>query len=345
MTSIASVLTVLLLLASTVHAEIILPPGFTMKAYVTGEGFDTTERAGRGLPSSSTIAIDNTGVMYLARTGRRYSGGEVDDLWPVFRFPAGGARVVKSLEKPYLFGPPLPSAQVAALRNGRDLLVTTFDRDRNVGVLYFLNRGEAEMIAGGTPARGTPPTLMQPEGAAVDGAGNIYVADRGHQRIVKLDANGKLVERNIASVKRPRVLAMGTDGALWIAGDGTAEAPWSRGPGEVWRVAGDAAPKMILTGPVVAGMGAGPAGHVFIADRQAPEIFALSPEGARITFAKFTEGDAPRTLAFAPVTPETERAGIAGDLFVVTIVKGVWPVNEVFRISGPFGKFLREGGR
>jgi len=44
----------------------------------------------------------------------------------------------------------------------------------------------------------------------------------------------------------------------------------------------------------------------------------------------------------APVTPETERAGIAGSLFVVAIGKGAWPVNEVLKISGPFARFLRE---
>jgi hypothetical protein len=291
------------------------------------------------------MAIDNTGVLYLARTGRRYSGGEIDDLWPVYRIPVGGARITKAMEKPYLYGPPLPSAQVAALRNGRDLLLTTFDRDRNVGVLYFLNRGEAEMIAGGSPPRGMPPMLMQPEGGAVDAAGNIYIADRGHHRVVKLDPNGKMADPMFAAVKRPRVLAMGTDGALWIAADGPGEAPWSRGPGEIWRVAPDAAPKKLSDGPVATGMGAGPAGHVFVADRQALEIFALAPDGSRITFAKFTEGDAPRALAFAPVTPETERAGIAGDLFLVAIARGVWPVNEVLRISGPFGKFLRDGAR
>jgi len=46
-------------------------------------------------------------------------------------------------------------------------------------------------------------------------------------------------------------------------------------------------------------------------------------------------------LAFAPVTAETQRAGIAGHLFVVIINRSAWPVNEVIRVSGPFEGFVR----
>ena len=36
------------------------------------------------------------------------------------------------------------------------------------------------------------------------------------------------------------------------------------------------------------------------------------------------------------------NAGPAGDLFVVTIRAGAWRVNEIVRVSGPFGRFFRE---
>lgn len=327
---------------TAVRGEILLPPGFTVQVYVTGEGFDTSERAARGLPSSSTLAVDNAGMLYVARTGRRYSGGEVDDLWPIYRFAPGGARVTKATEARFLYGPPLPSAQIAGVRAGRDLFVTTFDRDRKVGVLYLVADGHAELFAGGTPPKGAPPLLTQPEGMAADAEGNVYVADRVQDRIVKLGPRGAVLDASRIAVKRPRLLAVGADGALWVASDGTAEAPWQRGPGEIWRVAGDAAPALVLRGPVAAGITIAPTGRLFVADRQAPEIFALAADGRRVPFAKFTDGDAPRGLVFAPVTPETERAGIAGSLFLVAINRGAWPVNEVFKISGPFERFLRE---
>ncbi|HYE90466.1 MAG TPA: hypothetical protein VEA38_05570 [Terriglobales bacterium] len=326
----------------TAAADLVVPPGFTVQVYVTGEGFDTTERGARGMPSSSTLAIDRTGVLYVARTGRRYTGGEVDDIWPIYRFPIGGGRVTKATEAKFLYGPPLPSAQIAGIRAGRDLFVTTFDRDRKVGVLYHMADGHAELLAGGTPPPGREPLLTQPEGAAADRAGNLYVADRSKSRVVKLGPRGQVLAETHAIIKRPRLLAVGADGALWIGGDGGAEQPWQRGPGEIWRMADDAAPALILRGPVAAGMDVAPSGHLFVADRTGNEIFALGPDGARVPFAKFTDGDAPRGLAFAPVTAETERAGIAGSLFVITISRGTWPVNEIVKITGPFERFVRE---
>ena len=342
--AIALALLVLLVTPATAVAEILLPPGFTVEVYVTGDGFDTADgRAAHGVPSSSTLAVDRTGTLYLARTGRRYSGGEIDDLWPVFRFPPGGARVTQETAPQFLYGPPLPSAQVAGLRGDGELLVTTFDRDRKVGVLYVMVKGFAELFAGGTPpTRSVAPVLVQPEGAAADAAGNIYVADRARDRVLKLDARGAIVDPIHVSVKRPRLLAIGADGALWIAADGTAEAPWQRGPGEIWRRLGSGAAELVRNGPEAAGMGLAPTGHLFVADRQAAEIFVLTADGRSLPFAKFSDGDAPRALAFAPVTPDTVRAGIAGNLFLVAIRRGAWPVNEVLRISGPFERFLSE---
>jgi hypothetical protein len=61
-----------------------------------------------------------------------------------------------------------------------------------------------------------------------------------------------------------------------------------------------------------------------------------------VSVLTYTQGDAPRGLAFAPDTPATRRAGIAGNLFVATINLGAWPVNDVIRISGPLDEFIRQ---
>ena len=71
---------------------------------------------------------------------------------------------------PLFHGPPLPSPQVATIRAGREIFVTTFDRDWKIGVLYRLLDATIELSAGDTPPRGTPPLLQQPEGAAIDAA-------------------------------------------------------------------------------------------------------------------------------------------------------------------------------
>lgn len=64
----------------------------------------------------------------------------------------------------------------------------------------------------------------------------------------------------------------------------------------------------------------------------------MTPAGERVDVLRFTDGDAPRSAAVAPVTPETQRASIAGELIVVVIKGGAWPVNEVLRISGSLGE-------
>ena len=61
-------------------AEITLPPGFTVRLYASGDGFEAGNVAGAGgFPTTATAAFDQAGMLYLARMGRRYAGGEVED--------------------------------------------------------------------------------------------------------------------------------------------------------------------------------------------------------------------------------------------------------------------------
>ncbi len=334
---------VLLLAPDSALAGLELPPGFSAQVYVTGEGFDSSAgRGAPGIPATATLTFDQAGVLYLARNGRRYFGGEAEDIWPIYRIPLGGARLTPQSEARYLYGPPLPNPQVGAIRGGRELFITTFDRDRKVGVLYRMVDGRAELFAGGTPERGTPPLLKQPEGVALDAGGGFFVADRDQGAIVRLDPTGQVLSRRYVTITRPRVLAVDGSGSLWIGSDGNAEAPWQQGPGEIVQVSPEGVPRVVLRGPVAQAIALSPGGHLVVADRHAGQVFAVTPEGTRVELARFTEGDAPRSLTFAPATPETRRAGIAGDLFVVTINRGAFPVNEVFRISGPLDELIRE---
>lgn len=320
-------------------AEIVLAPGFTARVYVTGDGFGGPDGPrGRGIPSTATLAVDHTGALYLARTGRRYSSGEYDYLSAMYRVPPGGARLTPQTEGRYLHGPPLTNAQVSGGRGGRELFVTTFDRDRRVGVLYRLVEGRTRFLAGGTPDAGQPPLLIQPEWAAISAAGSIYVADRDRGVVVRLDGSGQVLDASFVRVVRPRVLAVDEADHLWIGSDGTAEAPWQPGPGAIWRVAPDGERHLVLDGPVIQALAPGPGRAVFVSDRQNGEVFALNPEGGRMSVARFTDGDAPRGLAFVPATPETRAAGLAGDLLVSVIRGGTFQLNEIVRISGPFAE-------
>jgi len=329
-------------LPSPATAEIILAPGFVARVYVTGSGFETpTGTSGAGIPSTATLVVDNRGTLYLARTGRRYSSGEYEYLARMYRIPAGGARLTPSTEARYVYGPPLINTQVGGNRGSSDILVTTFDRDRRVGAVYRLTDGRAQLFAGGTPDDGAPPLLVQPEGSAVEAGGQVFVADRERGAVLRLDAGGRVVDADYVRVTRPRVLAVDEANHLWIANDGNAEAPWQPGPGELWRVAPNGDRRRVLEGPIAQGLAVGPVGGVFVADRQASEIFFVSAEGRRVSLARFSEGSAPRGLAFVPDTPETRTAGLAGDLLVSVIRGGIFQLNEIVRISGPFADLVR----
>jgi hypothetical protein len=333
----ALVLLALLVAPIAAGAEMQLPSGFTATVYVTGDGFDGN-RIAAGVPSISGLVFGADGALYASRAGRRYMGGEVEDVWPVFRFPLGGARVTRGSEARYYYGPPLPNPQVTVTR-GPELLVTTYDRDRGHGVLYRIVDGRAELVAGGTPPRGTPPLLKQPEGVGLDPAGNFYVADRQHGTVLRLDTSGRVLDPAWLTLLRPRLLVARGE-RVWVAGDGEAEAPWQRGTGEIWSV-GPEGRRLALRGPIVSGMDVSHLGHLFVADRQGGRIVAVGGDGTSFDFATFTDNDAPRALGWAPDTEATRRAGIAGDLFVVLIRRGTWSLNDVVRVSGPFDELVR----
>lgn len=326
-----------LLLPASAFGDILLSPGFVARVYVTGDGFETpTGARGPGIPSTSTLVVDDKGALYLARTGRRYSSGEYEYLARMYRIPPGGARMTPSNEARYLHGPPLINSQVGGGRGGREILVTTFDRDRRVGAVYRLADGRAHLFAGGTPEEGDALLLVQPEGTAVDAAGHVFVADRERGVVVRLDSGGQVLDSSYVQVSRPRVLAVDGADHLWIASDGSAEAPWQPGPGELWRVGPGGEKRRVLEGPIAQGLASGPGGIVLVGDRHGSEIFAVTPEGRRVNLVRFTDGHAPRGLAFVPDTAETRAAGLAGDLLVVVNRSGVFQLNEIVRISGPF---------
>jgi hypothetical protein len=338
----AAALAGLALLASPARAQLALPPGFAAETYVTGEGFDASggRGASRGIPAVGTLAFDRAGSLYLARTGARFRSGDVEDLWPVYRIPPGGARLTAETESRFLYGPPLPNPQIGGVSDGL-LWVTTFDRDRRLGALYRVSNGRPTLFAGGRPVAAEPPLLRHPEGVAVDAAGHVYVTDREQDAVLRLDPAGGLVSAAYARLTRPRMLAFDAAGHLWVAGDGSAETPFGTGQGEVWRIGPDGAARLLLRGPLPAGIAPGPGGTLFVAQRRTGQVFALTADGRRVDFGAGRNGTFLRGLAFAPDTPETRRAGVAGALFLIVVPRSMWLVNDVVRVTGPFEAWLR----
>ena len=340
-------LLMLLLLVTPARAELKLPPGFTTEAYVTGQGFDASgERGVGGIPAVGTLGFDATGTLYLSRTGARFRSGDVEDLWAIYRVAVGGGRMTPDTEARYLYGPPLPNPQIGTVPARGVVWVTTYDRERRVGALYRIVDGKPALFAGGRPPAGSTPVLRQPEGVAVDAAGDVYVTDRDEGAIVRLDPRGNVVNPRHATVLRPRILTIDEAGALWVGADGTAETPFGSGEGEISRIAPDGRKQIVLQGPLPAAFSMSPGGALFVVQRRTGQLFALTPDGRRLDFGSTNDGSFLRALAFAPVTPETRKAGIAGDLFIVLVSRSVWLINEVIRVSGPFDEWVRqESGR
>ena len=333
---------VLLLLVTPARADIGLPPGFTSEVYVTGQGFDTSgERGVSGIPSVGTLGLDAAGTLYMSRTGARFRVGDVEDLSAIYRIPVGGARLTPDNENRYLYGPPLPNPQIGAVSARGPVWVTTYDRERRLGALYRFLDGKPMLFAGGRPAAGAEPVLRHPEGLAIDPTGDLYVTDREEGAIVRLDARGNLVNRRHAALLRPRILTLDEAGNLWVGSDGTAETPFGAGNGEIFRITPDGRTQSVLQGPLPAGFSQSPGGALFVVQRRTGQLFALTPDGRRLDFATTSNGSFLRSLAFVPVTPETRRAGIAGDLLLVLVSRSMWLFNEVVRVSGPFDEWVR----
>lgn len=338
---------ILLALATPVSAGIILPRGFTAQTYVSGQGADPRrDFDGGGFPTLITLAVDQSGILYLARSSLRFRESQGEELAPIYRFPVGGARMTPDNEPRYLYGPPLRSPRIAGVNAQGEVFVTTYDRDRKMGAVYRLREGRASLFAGGTPPPGSPPLLRQPEGVAFDPSGNVYVVDGEQGIIVKLDQAGRVLDpRYLSGLGRARILAFDGRGHLWIGSDGPLEGTFQDSSGQIWKAAPDGTLTLIHQGALPAGMSFSPGGALVVGHRRTGKIFTLTSEGARVEFTDLGENTILRSLTFAPVTPETRRAGLSGDLFLVTSPRSNFPALEVVRITGPFDEFLQRQSR
>jgi DNA-binding beta-propeller fold protein YncE len=319
-----------------------LAPGFQASTYVTGAGFHEDQR---GIPAVVSMAFDREGALYFARTANRLKEiyGRSDAR--VYRVPPGSAKLAPATEKQFLFGPPLEDPDELAV-NSRGEVFVSASHPAGYGVVHRLSaNGAASLFAGGPPISGQP-LLRDPEGIAFDAAGNVYVVDTDLGVVVKLDRKGNVLNpRWLTGLGRGRTLTIDAKNYLWIGSDGAHDTEPIDRNGEILRVAlSGGKAETIYSGALPSGMSFSPGGNLFVAQRRAHKIFALTPTGTRLEFAAFTGRSSLRTLAFPPVTEQTRRLGIAGDLFVMVFPMLDYPVREVIRITGPFDDFVKRGG-
>lgn len=285
------------------------------------------------------------GTLYFARTANRLKEIYGRFEAPIYRVPPGPATISAAAEKKFLFGPPLHDPDELAVNRRGEVFVST-SQPAGYGIVYRLRPDGGTVLFAGGPAVAGEPLLRDPEGIAFDRADNVYIADNDLGIVAKLDGEGRALNpRWLTGIGRGRTLTIDSKGHLWIGSDGEHGSEHIDRHGEILRVSlSSRRRETIYSGALPSGMSFSPGGNLFVAQRRAHKLFALTPNGKRVEFAAFTGRSALRTLAFAPVNEHTRKLGIAGDLFVMVFPMLDYPVREVIRIRGPFDEYVRHRG-
>jgi sugar lactone lactonase YvrE len=323
-------------------AGVKLPPGFKITSYITGSGFHEKER---GIPAVVSMAMHGDGAMYFPRTANRLREIYGRETAQIYRIPPGPAAMTPQNEKKFLFGPALEDPDELGINARGEVFVSTRNQAGGYGSVYRITQSEeGSLFAGGPAPGGKAPLLKDPEAVAFDAAGNVYVVDNDLGVVVRLDRTGKILDpRWISDIGRGRTLTFDPRGYLWIGSDGPHDTPHVDGSGRIFRFhLATRKLEPVHSGPLPSGMSLSPGGNLFVAQRRSHKLFALTPAGKYVEFATFTGRSALRTLLFPPVTAETRKLGIAGDLLVMVFPMLDYPVREIIRISGPFDAYTKQ---
>ena len=268
------------------------------------------------------VAVDGAGNLYIADTfGQRIR--KVDSAGTITTIAGTGARS---------FGGDGGPATAARLNNPKGVAVD------GAGNLYIADRynhrirkvdstGTITTIAGtggiGFSGDGGPAVearINSPEGVAVDGAGNVYIADRYNHRIRKVDSTGTIT--TIAGT-----------GGIGFSGDG--------GP----------AVEAELSGPL--GVAVDGASNLYIADRENHRIRKVDSTGTITTIAGTGEfgfsGDGGPATAARLNNPRGMAVDGAGNLYIADLnnwrIRKVDSTGTITTIAGTRGRgFSGDGG-
>jgi large repetitive protein len=180
-----------------------------------------TMRAGGTVNTVEVLTLGATGLDFTAASGGTCAGGT---------FSAG-----QLCNQPVLFKPGYPGSRTGAvvlLDSSGSVLATAYLAGTGVGGLGALLPGTAQTTAGngrwqdsfvGDGNLATQAELFLPSAVALDGAGNLYIADSNHNRIRMVCAGTKatITGTNCSGTGIISTIA-GVDGASGYAGDGGA---------------------------------------------------------------------------------------------------------------------------
>ncbi len=216
------------------------------------------------------IVVDRGGSVWFAASGSGVVG----------RLDAGSDRV-KEFAIPALLMPDksaFPAPWALAVDPGSDRLWLTVHSDGSLGYLSLQAEPQRRKLAVSEIRLGE--AALRPDGIAVDGRGEIWVAELGADRLAHIsDPAGCIQHLPLPRGSRPRGVAASPDGSIWVTLFGTHE---------LARV--DPVSQQIRRWPMPSGKGSSPwglavdrAGVVWVAEFLANSIARFDPRTNRFT--------------------------------------------------------------
>jgi len=249
------------------------------------------------LATPTAVAVDRSSTIYVAE----YSSPVVHSYTPagVWSYLAGsGAPGYSGDGGPATVAELMIASHDMAVDAAGDVFIADGMRVRKVNVAGTISTvagdGYMTAIGDGTPA--TTAILNHPSGVAVDGAGNLFIADTGTERVRIVLAtgiiqtlagdgtagyNGDRMSATEAELRNPMGLAMDPWGNLFVAD--TANQRVRQITGGIISTFAGTGTTAPLAGPQ--GVCTGGDGTVYIVDTQNDRVLAAPPGGVVATFA------------------------------------------------------------
>jgi uncharacterized protein (TIGR03437 family) len=255
---------------------------------VRGSGGDGGPATGAALYAPEGVAVDRAGNLYIADTGnqrlRKVSAqGTISTLARLFSFPRAVA--VHADGNLYI---------------ADDYTIRKVSPQGAINTVAGSSESPPSFSGDGGPA--TSASLDNPDGVAVDAAGNLYIADTGNQRLRKVSSGGTISTlagsglttfygdggpANAAGFNAPTDVAVDSGGNLYIADSKNQRIRKINAQGTISTVAGngrvgdsgDGGPAISasLNNPVAVAVDA--IGNIYIADQSNNRIRKVNPQG------------------------------------------------------------------
>jgi sugar lactone lactonase YvrE len=169
------------------------------------------------LPSPVGVAIDPAGNLFVA-TSRENRIWKVDPAGSAVGIAGNGSRSFSGDGGPAVNAQLDSPSDIAVDTSGNVYIADTDNhRIRKIDtagrITTVAGDGTADFGGDGGPA--TAAWLKWPGGVAVDGTGNVFIADTGNSRIRKVDAGGQIT--TVANVAQPRGMEVSAAGDLYLA--------------------------------------------------------------------------------------------------------------------------------